>query len=163
DGRLLSLPLPIRIYLSLALGIPALVLLLMLHQHDQQEAAIQVADRTFLQTLTASQITTVQIGSHCILPRSRFASFVEAMHGVHDFHVNHDLGAYLGILEIGLSSGEAHSFRLYEQEGGTVLELYRSEDPGAGGQKGLGAYNIYGDLRSQSLVKIFETQLDACQ
>jgi hypothetical protein len=108
-------------------------------------------DQHFLQTLAAGQVTAVQIGRQCALSSDRRGAFVDAVHRLSDFQVNHDLGAYVGVLTITLTGGEQHKFRLYEHPRGIVIEFYRGDDDDAYAQKGSIGYNVYGYVISAQL------------
>jgi hypothetical protein len=116
--------------------------------------SIYLQDRTFLQTLTTNRVTTIQIGRHCTVPASKTSAFVDAVHTLADFQVNHDLGAYLGVLTLRVQSGEDERFRLYEHPRGIVIEFYRGDDDNAYGQKGSIGYSVHGYVVSQKLAAV---------
>jgi hypothetical protein len=113
--------------------------------------AIHVQDRSFLQSLHVNDIVTIQIGRYCPLPKSNSSAFVNAIHTLGDFEVNHDLGMYLGVLTITLQSGEQRMFRLYQHQRGTVIEFYRGDDDNTYDQQGFTAYTVHGFVISSDL------------
>src|SRR5689334_20672111 len=92
----------------------------------------------------------------------RIGAFVDAVHRLSDFQVNHDLGAYMGVLTITLTGGEHHQFRLYEHLGGIVIEFYRGDDDDAYTQKGSIGYTVYGYVISAQLPQALNGTMTRC-